>query len=322
MNNSTILPEKSSQFNGSLVLTVDQDSLIHRLDSYIAYKTDLFSRTFIQKMIEKGEVRVNGSIVQKSSTAVKLGDIIQVPVAQPFVPSLEDINKATEKIEIVYEHEHFFIINKPAGMLVHRPNKKSKEITVVDWLLAYNLVERTVGDQTRPGIVHRLDKNTSGLMIIAKTAYGHAYIAKLFHDRLIKKTYRALVNGDCPMQGSIDFYIGRDPITKSRMTTSRVKRDQTFRSALTHFKTVVTNQGVSLIEAYPVTGRTHQIRVHFKAIGHPLLGDSLYDSAHSLLTRHALHAASLSFTFNETSIVITSDMPYDLQKLCKQYKLC
>lgn len=319
MNNSTILPEKIPQFNGSLVLTVNQDSLVQRIDSYISCNTDLFSRTFIQKMIEKGDVKINGLIVHKPSTIVKSGDVVQVHVEQQFVPCVEDVRKATEKIEIVYEHEHFFIINKPAGILVHRPHKNSNEVTVVDWLLAHNLVGHTVGDQARPGIVHRLDKNTSGLMIIARTVYGHAYIAKLFQERLIKKTYTAIVQGVVPFQGSIDLYIGRDPITKSRMATSRVKSDHTFRSSLTHFKAIAINQGVSLVQVFPVTGRTHQIRVHFKAIGHPLLGDALYNVSDSLLARHALHASLLSFTFNNQSISMTSALPFDLQQVCAYY---
>lgn len=315
MNNSTILPEKLSQFNGPLIWTVQQDSVASRLDSHIACKTDLFSRSFVQKMIDKGEVRINGFIAQKASVTVRLGDIIEVTVAQPFVPKIEDVQKAAEKIEIVYEHEHFFIINKPAGILVHKPHSASTDITIVDWLLAYNLIGGTVGDAARPGIVHRLDKNTSGIMLVARTPYGHASLAKLFHDRLIKKTYIALVEG-CPVQkGSVDLFIGRDIVTTTRMMASRVKNDHTFRSALTHFVTVQQAEQYAIVHAFPVTGRTHQIRVHLAAIGHPLIGDAIYGKPSSLIARHALHAASISFLFDGCKIELSVALPNDMKQI-------
>lgn len=322
MNNSIILPEKTVQFNGRVLLTVDQELANCRLDRYIALKTTTFSRSFIQKMIAQGNVLINERIALKANTVVKYGDAVIMETPAPFVAAAKDIEAAHEKINILYEHEHFFIIDKPAGMLVHKTGLFSKEVTVVDWLMGYRLISHNTGDSMRPGIVHRLDKDTSGLLIIAKTSYGHAYIAQLFQDRLVKKTYTAIVHGSAPLSGSIDLYIGRDPVTKSRMSTSRVKNDHTFRSALTHFKTVVSNHGASLIEAYPVTGRTHQIRVHLQSIGHPLLGDVLYNPVkRSVGVRHALHASALSFVFEGVPVSITSDLPDDLKQLCVTYQL-
>jgi 23S rRNA pseudouridine1911/1915/1917 synthase len=276
MDNSIIVPEKSLCFNGSFKWTVEEGNTIHRLDSYIACKTDLFSRSLIQNMILKGEVKVNGNIPKKVSYVLKIGDIVLLDVAPPFVPQKDDIQKATAQIEIVFAHEHFFIVNKPAGLIVHRPHAHSKDITVVDWLLFHNLIKNTVGDPARPGIVHRLDKNTSGVMLIARTSHGHATLVRLFQDRLVKKTYVAIVHGCPPSRGVVDLFIGRDHITKTRMMTSRVKNDHTFRPALTHFKTIKQMKEHALVQIFPVTGRTHQIRVHLAAIGHPLLGDELY----------------------------------------------
>jgi 23S rRNA pseudouridine1911/1915/1917 synthase len=313
MNSSIIVPEKSLPFNHSFIWTVEQDNSINRLDSYIAYKTDLFSRSFVQKMILKGEVKVNGTIAHKSSYTLKSGDTVLVDVAPPFVPQLEDIRKATEQIEIIYEHEHFFIINKPAGIIVHRPHADSTEITVVDWLMTHHLIENTVGDLARPGIVHRLDKNTSGIMLIARTPYGHASLAKLFQDRLIKKTYTALVHGLPPAKGTVDLFIGRDPVTKTRMLASRVKNDRTFRSALTHFITVQQLKEYALIQAFPVTGRTHQIRVHLATAGYPLIGDTVYGKSSELIPRHALHATAITFTFDGSLIDVFTCVPRDMQ---------
>jgi 23S rRNA pseudouridine1911/1915/1917 synthase len=315
MNSSIIVPEKSSGFNRSFRWTVEKENVINRLDNFITHKTDLFSRSFVQKMIVNGEVKVNGKIAKKVSMALKIGDEILIDVAPPFAPKIEDVCKATKEIEIVYEHEHFFIINKPAGIIVHRPHVNSKEITVVDWLLTHNLIKHTVGDPARPGIVHRLDKNSSGIMLIARTPYGHASLAKLFQDRLIKKTYLAIVQGCPPTKGTIDLFIGRDPVTKTRMIASRVKNDHTFRSALTHFVTIKQLKEYAAVQAFPITGRTHQIRAHLAAIGHALVGDTVYGKSTTLIARHALHATSISFMFDGILIDVSTCLPWDMQKI-------
>ncbi|RTL06055.1 RluA family pseudouridine synthase [Candidatus Dependentiae bacterium] len=321
MNNSTILPEKCTQFNGLYKWTVQKQAVNSRLDKYITEQTNIFSRSFVQKMILQGNVSVNQKAVLKANIVLKSGDTIIMQTPIPYKPTIDDIKIANERIDIVYEHEDFFIINKPAGILVHKVPGVNNQVTIVDWLLNYGLVSYALHDNVRPGIVHRLDKNTSGLMIIAKNPYGHAYLAKLFQDRLIQKKYVAIVQGITPPEGSIDFYIGRDPITKSRMAASRVKRDHTFRTALTHFKTVASNNSISLVEASPVTGRTHQIRIHLQAIGHPLLGDTLYHVADAMFTRHALHASALSFTFHDQLVCVASALPDDLNQACLYYNL-
>ncbi len=226
-------------------------------------------------------------------------------------------------VSILYTHEHFLIIHKPSGLTVHKPHAHSNEITVVDWILARYEEIAHIGLIDRPGIVHRIDKNTSGLLIIARTNYGHAAFSKLFKDRMIHKIYLAFVKGHPDRSGTIELAIGRDPVTKTKMIALeandlRSYRMPKMRDALTHYQVKHYSDIYSLLEIKLITGRTHQIRAHFAAIGHPLVGDTVYGGPESpYIKRQALHAHSISFVFDGQKFSFSCPIPADMQSLIK-----
>lgn len=281
-----------------------------RLDAALAELTPLYSRSFFQKAIADGLVTLNGVRAQKSNKQLKAGDSISV-----FFPQKNRLvdARATDDfdVEVIFEHRHFLIINKPAGLVVHAPSAASTEPALVDWLMNRYADIATVGPQERAGIVHRLDKNTSGIMIIPRTDYALAQFGTLFKDRKIHKTYHALVVGKPDAQGIIDYPIDRHRTEPTKMTHLY----GTGRDALTFYETKEYYTDGAFLELKPVTGRTHQIRVHCTAIGHPLIGDVVYGTASSAIGRHALHAYAISFTFEGTSYAFTAQAPQDFVAL-------
>ncbi|MFA4890631.1 MAG: RluA family pseudouridine synthase [Candidatus Paceibacterota bacterium] len=229
-------------------------------------------------------------------------------------------------IPIIYEDENILAVNKPAGLLVHNvPSSKFQELSLVDWLVEKYPEIKKVGDPStssgqdlRPGIVHRLDKDTSGVLLVAKNQKSFEYLKSQFQDRKIKKKYIALVDGKLKAEsGTINL-----PIAKSksdfRKKTSVGKMVGKEREATTEYKVIKRFEKFTLIEAYPKTGRTHQIRVHFKAIGHPIVCDKLYGPKKQIcpfgLTRQFLHANALEFSLPDGSILnLETDLPKDLQ---------
>ncbi len=211
-----------------------------------------------------------------------------------------DKNKMTE-IQIIYQNKNFIAINKPAGLLVHSSDyQKKKEPTLVDWLLKNFPQIKNVGDDTknRPGIVHRLDKDTSGIMLIPLNQDYFLYLKKMFQNKKIKKTYLAVVKGEIERKsGIIDKPIG----IKSGTTRRTVFSDKMSKEAITEYKLIKTfkkdGQYFSLLEVFPLTGRTHQIRVHLNYIGHPIIGDKMYGgkTIAALAPRQMLHCYSLEF---------------------------
>jgi 23S rRNA pseudouridine1911/1915/1917 synthase len=258
-------------------------------------------------LIRDGEVTVNGVWV-KPSTAVRAGDMVDVCVPAPVVTGLVAQHIP---VEIVYQDQHMLVIDKPAGLTVH-PAPGHPDGTLVNALMAMVTDLSGIGGEMRPGIVHRLDKDTSGLMMVAKDDAAHRSLSKQLKDRKIYKTYLALVVGSVNLDsGTIEGPIGRHPKNRKRMAIVAGGRD-----SLTEYSVVRRYEGCTLVEAHPVTGRTHQIRVHLTSLGHPLVGDAVYGKASPFVARQFLHAARLGFylppeeqEWNE----FKSPLPADLQ---------
>jgi 23S rRNA pseudouridine1911/1915/1917 synthase len=286
-----------------------------RIDLILASVQDSFSRTYYQQLIEQGNIQLNGAIVKRPSVRACAEDTITVCMpavarARPRVNVPDSI-----PLRIIFEHSDFFIIEKPPYISVHAPAVSNMEPTVVDWLLTLYTELATVGDSERPGIVHRLDKDTSGLLIVSRNNSAHEILSDMFKKRLIKKTYIAVVHGH-PQTGTIDLPIGRDLHNRLKMCTYAPST----RTATTHYTTLAQYKEHSLLKLMPVTGRTHQLRVHCTALGSPIVGDALYGSKSKLIGRQALHAAGLSFTYNEQEYTFESPVPTDIQALIETLK--
>jgi 23S rRNA pseudouridine1911/1915/1917 synthase len=309
-------------------LVVEESYAGQRIDKFLSQALPSYSRSFFQRLITEGHISINHTIKAKSSSVLKKDDIITITIPQEIKPPLFTPVNTDLGIEIIAKHEHFLVINKPAPLLVHQPEVPMNEPTVIDWLLSNYHELATVGMLDRPGIVHRLDKDTSGLMLIARNNYAHMQFSQMFKNRTISKTYLAVVHGHPPSSGTIDLAIARHPqYRKKRITfppddkslslTSphRLGPHSSSRNALTHYTVKEYFKEHALVEVHPITGRTHQIRVHFSAIGHPLVGDTLYGTSSKLIDRHALHATSLSFTFDGHPYTFLKEAPQDFKKL-------
>lgn len=298
------------------IFCVSENDEQTRIDHYIAQQFPRYSRSFFKRLLNQECVKLNGKSVQKAGTTLKNQDMVEIifPGPKKHTPHA---TAHTVDAQVLYENENFMIINKPAGLIVHQPHPLSNQVTLVDWLLYQHASLKDVGNQERPGIVHRLDKDTSGLMIIPLNNWAHAQFCDMFKNRQIKKTYRALVHGHPAKEGSIDFSIGRDAIHKHKM--SHKIGSIAPREALTHFKILNYYENHSLLEAYPITGRTHQIRVHCAAIGHPIVGDPIYATVSKHIKRHALHAYALAFEFDGKEYQFIQEPAPDMQEAISRY---
>ncbi|MFI5333157.1 MAG: RluA family pseudouridine synthase [Candidatus Babeliales bacterium] len=306
------------------ILTVDINHIQIRLDSYLAQVFTAYSRSFLKDLIVQNCVHINTQKSVKPSSPLKKGDTITITFPQKPAVVPADLTAHGLAIEIIYTHEHFLIINKPANLIMHHAAATREKPTLADWLIHHEATLAHVGSVDRPGIVHRLDKDTSGLLIIARTNYAHTHFTELFKQRAISKTYLALVQGHPPAQGSIDFAIGRNRVHKHKMASfPAAMMNGKERHALTHYRVLDYFDAYALVECTPVTGRTHQIRVHCAAIGHPLLGDTTYNNnpLPAPIKRHALHAAALSFTFDGMPFSFTCPLPTDMAQLIKSMPL-
>lgn len=238
------------------------------------------------------------------------------------------------KIPILYEDKDVVVINKPAGLVVH-PDGKTKEKTLVDWILAEYPRAKNVGEPIilndgekilRPGIVHRIDRDTSGVLIIAKTKKAYEFLKEQFKERKVHKTYNAFIYGEMKDErGMIDRPIGRSPSDFRKWSSTRGARGE-IRDAITYFKVLKVKDGISFVEAMPKTGRTHQIRVHFTAINHPILQDSLYAQKFYLekenqlgFKRTALHARQIEITIpSGKEIKVIAPYPEDFENAIKE----
>lgn len=290
-----------------------------RLDKAIADNFPDISRSYAARLVEMGAVRVNGIVAAKPSQKLKTGDLlsIDIPAPQPSGLAAEDI-----PLSVVYEDTDLLVIDKPAGMVVH-PAPGHSGGTLVNALLAHvPELELDMGDEARPGIVHRLDKDTSGLIVVAKRRAAHEALARQMAARSMLKEYVAVVEGKpSPPSGVIDAPIARDPRDRQRMAVVAHGR-----SARTRYATQRNLGHYTLIKATLETGRTHQIRVHMASMGHPILGDPVYgkrtlkDAAVLGLTRQFLHAGKLGLTLPSSGEwrEFTSPLPGDLQSILEK----
>jgi 23S rRNA pseudouridine1911/1915/1917 synthase len=266
-------------------LKVDKESQGMRIDKYLAKEFDDLSRSFIQKLIKNAKIKVNGDAVDKSYK-INNGDLLEIQIE-----TRESEIKAVEmELDIVYEDQNIIVINKNADRVVH-PAPGHYNDTIVNAMLAHVDNLSAINGVKRPGIVHRLDKDTSGLLIVAKNDRSHKELAKQFKKRSVEKYYYALVEGNLAYKkGKIDAPIGRDPNDRKKMAV----RKRHSKKAVSRFKIIEEFKNYTLVEVKIETGRTHQIRVHFSYLGHPVVGDKKYGSHNKLgAERQLLHAKKL-----------------------------
>lgn len=276
------------------LITITVDTGNTRLDKFLSSAFPDLSRTHLQRLIEDGFVTINESVVTKTGTRLAGGERLAVRVPPP-TPT--DLVPESIPLKVIYEDNDLIVIDKPAGMVVH-PSAGHSSGTLVNAVLAHDPDIEGVGDEARPGIVHRLDKDTSGLIVVAKNDQAHRHLQAQFQDRTTHKVYLALVVGKPKTAiGRIEAPIGRDPKNRQRMA---VVSEAKGREAITEYRVLESFKNFTLVEAEPKTGRTHQIRVHFSFLGCPLAGDQLYGTRQSIgikaegLTRHFLHAQRLT----------------------------
>jgi 23S rRNA pseudouridine1911/1915/1917 synthase len=301
----------------SEVLTIEHSLPLERLDTYLRGKFPAVSRGAIQRLIEQGEIRVNGRIV-KPTHAPRAGEQVEVhwPEARPAEAQPEAI-----PLEILYEDEALLVLNKPPGLVVH-PAAGHEEHTLVNALLHHCAGQLSgIGGVARPGIVHRLDKETSGCLVVAKNDETHLALSTQFATRRVEKIYQAILCGELPRdQGEIRAAIARHPSHRKRMTVD----DGAGREARTGYRVLERLRAATLVEAALHTGRTHQIRVHFQFLGFPLVGDATYGNRQNQrledLTgyrapRVLLHAGRLGFIHPRTGkrLSFAAPQPEDIR---------
>jgi 23S rRNA pseudouridine1911/1915/1917 synthase len=294
-----------------ITLTVEQPG--SRLDRHLATELPDHSRAEIQRWIKEGRVTVNGAVL-RASHKVAVGEHIVVRVPEP---ETHELLPEPIPLDVVYEDGDLLVINKPAGMVVH-PAHGNWSGTLVNALLSHCPDLTDAGSEQRPGIVHRLDKDTSGLIVAAKNEPVRQHLQAQFKARTVAKGYLALLEGHLEsLEGRIEAAIGRDPRQRKRMAALSLARGG--REAITNYRVLGYYDGHTLIEAEPKTGRTHQIRVHFAYIKHPLVGDTVYGRRKERLRcpRQFLHAHRLGFRLPSSGefVEFTAELPTDLRQV-------
>jgi len=325
--NLTVPPPTSVTHRELAASTTDSGT---RLDRFIAGACPELSRTRVQELIEAGLVLVDGKAASKGAVHLRGGEKITLEIMErpAIVAEAEAI-----PLDVLYEDEDVMAINKAAGMTVHA-GAGAISGTLVNALLGRGQALSQAGDALRPGIVHRLDKETSGVILVAKNDAAHAKLGEAFRQRAVKKTYIALVQGSLKEKsGRIELAIGRDPIHRTRMAVERKTWHGAAltnpRAARTDWRALATIGGTTLVEVQLHTGRTHQIRVHFAALKHPVVGDTLYGAAKQLeagkttvspLGRNFLHAAKIGFAQPRTGawIEVRAALPSELRAFLAQ----
>ena len=314
--------------NINLIVGEDENNL--RLDVFINKRENLISRTRIKNLILKEKLKINDQIINSPSKKVLSGDEINLQIPEPKEASLKPYNF---KLQIVYEDDDLLIINKPAGIIMH-PGAGNYDETIVNALMHYNKDSlSTIGDELRPGIVHRIDKDTSGLIVIAKNNETHENLSHQFSEHTITRVYQLLIWGKLrPSSGKIDTFITRSSKNRQMMEVSNSKGKR----AITNYKTIEIFENdktptLSLVECRLETGRTHQIRVHMTHMGNSIMGDGKYKKKYKKLKnidtnlenliykldRQFLHAQTLGFIHPRTNeeMVFTSILPQELENI-------
>ena len=272
-----------------------------RLDKFLVKQLQEFSRSRIQGLIVDGLVDVNGHAAKKAGQTLESGFNVTVRIPPP-APT--DLIAENIPLDIIFENEDLIVVNKPAGMVVH-PAAGHSSGTLVNAVLGYDPDIEGIGGEERPGVVHRLDKETSGLILLAKNERAHRWLQDQFRLRKVEKTYLALVDGKPPTpSGRVETYIGRDPSHRKQMAIVSESRG---REAISEYKTVESFANHTLLEFHPLTGRTHQIRLHCAFLGCPIVGDEVYGRKKPTvkINRHFLHAYRLKIMLpgqNETKL--------------------
>lgn len=318
-----------------LKVVVDKGQSLLRIDKFLMHRIENASRNRIQSTIEAGNVLVNGKAI-KASYKVKPGDVISVVMPHP--PRDTEVYPEDIPLTILYEDGDVLVVNKPAGMVVH-PGYNNYTGTLVNGLVFhFQSLPQLPGNDGRPGLVHRIDKDTSGLLLISKNEKSMAWLAKQFFDHTISRKYIALVWGDLADDGTVTGYIGRS--MKDRRVMDIYDSEDKGKWSVTHYKVLKRYTYVTLIECQLETGRTHQIRAHMKHIGHPLFSDATYggdrilngtvfskykqfvNNCFALMPRQALHAKSLGFNHPDTRefIHFESDLPEDFKSVIEKWE--
>jgi len=324
---ATLIREKKYRFE------IPPGKKKERLDLYLSNAIENATRSKVQKMIEAGLVKVNGRLV-KSSYLVQPEDIIEA--SHPITPRPEKAEPEEIPLNIVYEDEYLLIVNKPAGMVAH-PAYSNYTGTLVNALLHHSSKLSDVNEPGRPGIVHRIDKNTSGLLVVAKDDWTHAQLAKQFSKHTIEREYQAVVWGIFKQKkGEINYNIARSKSDRKKFAVSETEG----KNALTYYEVLEEFEFTSLLKLNLKTGRTHQIRVHLSAINHPIFGDETYggtkivygsslpkiksrvDNLMKLIPRQALHAKTLGFEHPHTKefMRLDSELPIDMKDVLEKLK--
>ena len=295
--------------------SVEENFKGKRLDVFLQKNLENISRNIIQNLIESGFVKLDGKQITKPGIKLKGNENIVLNI--PKTKEKEIVGEEIP-INIVYEDDHIAVINKPSDMIVH-PAQKIYSGTLVNAIL-YHFKNLSNMESIRPGIVHRLDKDTSGLIIITKTNEAYENMVKMFQEKSMKKTYLAICKGNFGnKEGRIENLIGRDPFERKRMAVVETNG----KIAITNYKVINEVQDFSLLKVNIETGRTHQIRVHMKSLNHPILGDETYGTVSKLISRQMLHAYMLEFNHPITGklIKVVGELPEDFKGVAKKLKL-
>jgi 23S rRNA pseudouridine1911/1915/1917 synthase len=289
-----------------------------RLDKYLVDCMPDFSRSRLQILIKDGKVTVNGLPAHKAGQMVEAISNVQISLPEPVSTALVPESIA---LDIVFENEDLMVVNKPAGMVVH-PAAGHFSGTLVHAALAHAPQMAGIGGEQRPGVVHRLDKDTSGLILLAKNDAAHRYLVNQFKDRKVEKIYLALVDGHPPSRtGRVEAPIGRSSAHRQMMAVVPLSHG---RQAVTEYRTLEIFPEHTLIEAHPITGRTHQIRVHMEFLGCPVAGDTIYGRRQSSLrlNRFFLHAARLTIRLpgEKEARIFEAHLPPELLKVLEQLR--